>query len=171
MLRIRLSPYAAEPFGRFGQFKKARQSVDHCLVAGEIVIGGSEERQCALNLTKGLRGLHHITQGNLPAEQTWRLNDERKDHGGLTDCKVEALKLDRAEQDRPHIVDHLAEAHEKAVALHCLPPIERYAFTVFPQPNQCVTEICAELFVQVVQADKRASDPHREYRRDNYVTV
>src|SRR5216684_2628085 len=81
------------------QIKEAGQSVDHRSVAGEIVIGCAEERQCALNLTKRLRGLHHITQGNLPAEQTWRLNDEREDHGGLADRKVEALKLERAQQD------------------------------------------------------------------------
>src|SRR5258708_6064928 len=94
-------PRAAETFRGFRQIKEAGQSVDDCAVSGEVVIGGSEKRQCALDLTKRLRGLHHITQSYLPAEQTWRLDDEREDYGGLADRKIEALKLDRAEQDRP----------------------------------------------------------------------
>jgi len=111
-----------------------------------------------LQRAEGLRGLHHVAQGDFLGEKPLRLQQEGEDGGGLRHDEVEPQKAQRTPDDRPSIGDDLGKARAQQQAFDLFPGIKGNAFAVFAQPHQGIAVVGAKPLVQEVEQNQWAAD-------------
>ena len=112
----------------------------------KFVVRTAQKRQCILHLSECLCGLHHISPCDLARQQARCLNDEREDNRSLADGEVEALEFERAIDNGPEVVYYAGKACQQVPAFDFFTAKEGDTLTVFAQADQCVTEVCVELW-------------------------